>query len=435
MALPSREELQAARRGVGKPSLIRQAVLVLCGAIFVTDLFEPKILALSALYAIPVMISVWLGRRGFTLLVSGVCVVLVVAAPLLALVTEAEPWTDTWLVVANRAVAIFTVGIVTSLGLMRQRVEGKLVAAREAAVSTLESIGDGVLAVDTLGRVRFMNPVAEALTGFASAEAVGHELSSVFRTSDHRPMRPPILDLPDGGGPVVSEGMLHRRDGRQVPIEEHRTPMRDENDVVEGHVIVFRDVTARLEREEAMRRLAYRDELTGLPNRTSLLDRISLELAHARRNQESLALLYLDLDGFKAVNDELGHHAGDAYLRAVATRLRAVLRAGDTVARLGGDEFTVILTGIAGAAEALAVAQKVLAALVEPLELEGRTVQPGASIGLALFPGDGDEPDLLLRRADKAMYRAKELGGRRVAAFAEPDATREREPEGPGSRS
>ena len=112
-----------------------------------------------------------------------------------------------------------------------------------------------------------------------------------------------------------------------------------------------------------MRRLAYRDELTGLPNRTSLLDRLSLEFAHAQRSRAALGLLYLDLDGFKEVNDQLGHHAGDLYLQAVAERLRAVLRAGDTVARLGGDEFVVVLPGLRNAEEALAVAGKVLDAL------------------------------------------------------------------------
>ena len=178
-----------------------------------------------------------------------------------------------------------------------------------------------------------------------------------------------------------------------------------------GEVIVFRDIRSRKEHEESIRRLAYRDDLTGLPNRVSLLDRFQLELAHARRGKNALGVMYLDLDGFKLVNDTHGHEAGDHVLKVTARRLASTLRAGDTVARLGGDEFVLLLPGVAGPEEARKVGEKIVAALEQPIEWNSEPLSVSASIGLALYPEDGDEPETLLRRADKAMYRAKS-GGR-----------------------
>jgi diguanylate cyclase (GGDEF)-like protein/PAS domain S-box-containing protein len=411
-----------------RPPLVRRSVLVLAGAIFVADLLEPRVLALGALYAIPVLISSWAGSRRYLLAVATACALLVLVAPLVDVLLLEEPWEQPALVLVNRAAVVFTLAVVTSLGLMRTRVERQLERAREAALTTLRGIADAVIATDTEGRVRFLNPAAARLLDCRAEAVQGAALAELYRVDDLHPVRPPIVELAGQAGGTAAEGFLRTRDGRRLRIEEHRTPLRGEAGDELGAVIVFRDVTERAEHEEAMRRLAYRDELTGLANRTSLFDRLSLELAHARRNREGLALLYLDLDEFKAVNDELGHHAGDALLRTVAERLRTTLRAGDTIARMGGDEFTVILPSVGGPDEARAAASKVLRALLAPVELEGRTLEPGGSIGVALFPADGDQPEALLRRADEAMYRAKQLGGRRIElgraapALAQPGA-------------
>lgn len=400
-----------------KPALARRAVVVLCVAIFAADLIEPAVSALATLYAIPVLISTWVGTRRATARTAAACLTLVLLTPLISLSLGLYEPTPLWSAIVNRAAAVFTIAMVTSLGLLRLQVEERLASTREAAVTTLRSIADAVITVDTEGRVTFFNPVAESLTGVSAAEADGQRLEDVFAVAERGPPRPPIEELA-ARGTQVDEGTLLARDGRRRRIEERRSPLRDGEGRIAGWTLVFRDVTERKEREDAMRRLAYRDELTGLPNRTSLLDRLSLEFAHAQRNRTSLGVLYLDLDGFKQINDELGHHAGDHFLRAVSARLRGVLRAGDTVARLGGDEFVVVLPGLGNAGEARAVAQKVLDAIGQPLEVEGRVVRPGASIGVAVHPDDAGEVETLLRRADKAMYRAKQLGGRRLETCA-----------------
>ena len=160
--------------------------------------------------------------------------------------------------------------------------------------------------------------------------------------------------------------------------------------------------------------LAYRDALTGLPNRASLADRLELELAHARRQKRGLALLFLDLDGFKAINDTRGHAAGDALLVGAAQHLTHALREGDTVARLGGDEFTAILPGIEDEQAARIVGEKLLRALERPIEHEGELLRVRGSVGLALYPRDGADATSLLQQADAAMYRAKADGGGRL---------------------
>jgi diguanylate cyclase (GGDEF)-like protein len=174
-------------------------------------------------------------------------------------------------------------------------------------------------------------------------------------------------------------------------------------------------VAARKTREE-WRNLAYHDDLTGLPNRSLLLDRLGLAIAHSRRQASHLALVFLDLDDFKSVNDSFGHGTGDRLLVELATRVRASVRAGDTVARFGGDELVVLLDSVTGAEDAAHVAAKVLAAVQAPFRLDGHEIRIAASIGVSVYPGDGTSPDELVSRADAAMYRDKRR--ERAAALA-----------------
>ncbi len=171
-----------------------------------------------------------------------------------------------------------------------------------------------------------------------------------------------------------------------------------------------RELTERKWAEEALVRMATHDPLTGLPNRRLFNDRLNLELAHARRNQRKLAVMLLDLDHFKDVNDTLGHSEGDKLLQAVGVRLISLLRKSDTVARMGGDEFTLLLPEIAQAEDATQVAPKILEAFREPFEFNGHELHITTSIGIALYPDDGEDADTLMKNADIAMYRAKEQG-------------------------
>jgi diguanylate cyclase (GGDEF)-like protein len=175
-------------------------------------------------------------------------------------------------------------------------------------------------------------------------------------------------------------------------------------------------VDARKTREE-LRTLAYHDTLTGIPNRNLLHDRLAVAIAHARRQATRLAVLFLDLDDFKTVNDSFGHGFGDRLLVELADRVRSSVRAGDTVARFGGDEFVVLLDGVSGAADAGHVATKVLEALRAPYRLDGRLVTVAASVGMSVFPDDGASGDELLRHADAAMYRDKQNDGRPAATM------------------
>jgi diguanylate cyclase (GGDEF)-like protein len=173
---------------------------------------------------------------------------------------------------------------------------------------------------------------------------------------------------------------------------------------------VAQDVTERRQQDDMVRFLAYHDALTGLPNRRLLEDRLKQALYRAERRESSVGLLLIDLDDFKEVNDSAGHRAGDAVLREVAIRLSGCMRKADTLARQGGDEFVVVMGDLAGEADCQVVAEKIHRALAPEVRLEERSFSIGASIGIAVFPGDAKDGDALLRNADAAMYRAKQLG-------------------------
>ena len=198
------------------------------------------------------------------------------------------------------------------------------------------------------------------------------------------------------------------RDGKEIDVEVASTPF-----TLDGKMAVqsiFRDVTKRRLAEQHLEFLANFDPLTGLPNRRLFFDRIGQSLLNAKRQEHLVGLLYLDLDRFKEVNDSLGHAIGDLLLKAVSERLAQALRLSDSVARMGGDEFTVILTKIVEPEDAAIVARRSVDSLTKPFLLEGHPVSIGVSIGIGIYPLDGDDPDTLLKKSDTAMYRAKGAG-------------------------
>jgi diguanylate cyclase (GGDEF)-like protein len=203
--------------------------------------------------------------------------------------------------------------------------------------------------------------------------------------------------------------VCRRPDGSSFPVEYSASPVMDQGRVT-GAVVVFRDITKRRESEEELFYRANYDTVTGLPNRSLLIERLGQELKLARREDKRVGVLFIDLDGFKVVNDSFGHQAGDRLLRAVAERLQRSVRETDTVARLGGDEFVVLLAHLDDRACSERVADQLIASLAEDFVVADQAVRVGASIGIAVFPEQGDCPAVLIDRADAAKYRAKADG-------------------------
>ncbi|HEU5163612.1 MAG TPA: EAL domain-containing protein [Thermoanaerobaculia bacterium] len=264
----------------------------------------------------------------------------------------------------------------------------------------------------------FVSSAAESVFGFKGEELVGRSLLDLVVPDDRRAVREYLETVCRGSFPWPFTYRLTRKDGGIAWIETNAS-CRGVGSARE--VISYsRDVTERKRVEDHIAYLAYHDELTGLPNRTLFNDRLTIALAQARRFGRRVALLFLDLDYFKRINDTLGHRVGDQLLEAVSTRLRDSIRLTDTVARLGGDEFTVLLSEVAHEEDTARIARKILDALSQRFTLEGHHVFVSASMGIAVFPNDGDEPELLLKNADSAMYRAKN-SGRNTYSFCTPE--------------
>ncbi|HUR83221.1 MAG TPA: EAL domain-containing protein [Thermoanaerobaculia bacterium] len=244
------------------------------------------------------------------------------------------------------------------------------------------------------------------LLGFEPAEVIGKRIRDVIHPDDRPTLR---MIVPDANGHTFSYRAV-RKDGSVIWFESTSRALFDADGEMTEVISVSRDISERRRAEEQIEYQAYHDGLTGLPNRLLFRDRLTVALAHAKRQDHPLVLMFLDLDRFKIVNDTLGHSLGDELLRAVAVRLRNVLREGDTIARMGGDEFTVLLTDLKDARDAARIAQKLLETVGHPVRVEGHELYVTTSIGIAVFPNDGDTAELLLKNADSAMYRAKEAG-------------------------
>jgi len=297
----------------------------------------------------------------------------------------------------------------------RKTAEEVLFAETERAQVTLNSIGDAVMSTDMSGYVTYLNVVAEQMTGWLDQEARGKPLAEVFHiiNGNTRELAPNPIELAIQTNCTVelsANCILIRRDGRESSIEDSAAPIHDRTGTIIGAVIVFHDVSMSKSIREEMSRLALQDVLTGLPNRLVLMDRLSQAIATARRNDKRVAVMYIDLDGFKQINDTLGHSAGDSILKSVAMRLVGCVRCSDTVCRQGGDEFVVLLSEIRHAEDACVLARKVLNALTLTPLLADTDLRVTASIGLSTYPQDGDVAETLIEIADAAMYKAKAMG-------------------------
>jgi diguanylate cyclase (GGDEF)-like protein/PAS domain S-box-containing protein len=307
----------------------------------------------------------------------------------------------------------------------RKAVEDALYVERERAVVTLNSIGDAVLSTDISGKITYLNLVAETMTGWRREEATGKLLAEVFRIIDgttRKPARDPMEMAVEQNRTVglTVNCILIRRDGFESAIEDSAAPIHDRAGRVLGAVIVFHDVSAARAMTVQMTHSAQHDLVTNLPNRLLLNDRINQSIALARRQKRPVAVIFLDLDHFKFVNDSLGHATGDKLLESVSKRLLAAVRCSDTVSRQGGDEFVILLSEIAHSEDAATSAAKILLALNAPHSIVGQVLHIDGSIGISIYPEDGQDAETLIKNADTAMYHAKE-NGRNNFQFFTPD--------------
>jgi diguanylate cyclase (GGDEF)-like protein/PAS domain S-box-containing protein len=285
----------------------------------------------------------------------------------------------------------------------------------ERARLTLASIGDAVLSTDSRWLVNYINPIAEKLTGWTCAQAAGRPVSEVFQVIDGN-TREPIglqmeLAIKKGHAIILPPNcVLVRRNRQELHIEDSAAPIRDAGGKFKGMVVVFHDVSESRAVTKKMSHLAEHDALTSLPNRALLNDRLEHCITFAKRNGRRMAVLFIDLDHFKHINDSLGHLIGDQILRAVAQRITPCIRKSDTVSRLGGDEFIVLLSDVNRAEDAGLIAEKIRLAVMEPYTIDAHYLHLTASVGVSIYPNDGETATDLLQYADTAMYHAKEKG-------------------------
>ncbi|SOD95841.1 bifunctional diguanylate cyclase/phosphodiesterase [Caenispirillum bisanense] len=304
----------------------------------------------------------------------------------------------------------------------RKKAEGRL----RVAATVFDTTAEGIAVCEADGTITTVNPAFATITGEDAAALVGRSVGEVFGCGAFD--QGVMLEALAAEGHWVGEQWSCRPRGEEYAsrIAASAVPSEDGEETLRQFVVVVNDITQRKRDEERIRYQANYDALTGLPNRALFLDRLEHGVAAARRSGATLGLMFIDLDGFKAVNDTLGHEAGDDLLKGAADRLRKCVRESDTVARLGGDEFTIIMDNVEGRPGAAIVAQRIIRTLEVPFDLGGREGRVSASIGIALFPADAADCEELLRNADTAMYAAK-AQGKKNHQFYEPEAAPEAE--------
>lgn len=298
--------------------------------------------------------------------------------------------------------------------LERRRVESVLRDNELRLRSIVESAPVSINEIDPSGRFLSINAEgARQAGGVYADEIIGQSYLDYVAPWDQKRVSDVLLEA--GEGRVCQFEYTSIVDGEARVFSASLVPVRDEDGRVVKLLSYSHDITAQKESEEQLVHRAEHDNLTDLPNRGLFMDRLRSGIARAKRNNQPLALLFVDLNDFKPVNDEHGHHTGDRLLRVVAQRLMGAVREVDTVARVGGDEFAVILEAITDADDAASVAAKISECIGEPFSIDRRTLSIGASTGIAMYPGDGEEVSSLLQHADAEMYRAKRSGGRYTA--------------------
>ncbi len=306
----------------------------------------------------------------------------------------------------------------------RKSMQEELFGEKERAQVTLNSIGDAVICTDISGNITFLNLVAVRMTGWSQDEAAGRPMAEVFRVLDatSRKTTPNPMEMAVGQNRTMhlpSNCILIQRDGCEIPIEDSVAPIHDREGHATGAVIVFRDVSSGQTMALQMAHSAHHDFLTGLPNRKLLNDRVGQAILSAIRNTKKVAVLFLDLDGFKHINDSLGHSIGDRLLQSIAKRLVDSVRGSDTVSRQGGDEFVVLLLEVEHSEGVAITVRRLLQVVADPHSIDQHDLHVTACIGVSIYPDDGPDAETLIKNADTAMYQAKE-NGRQSYKFFKP---------------
>ncbi|MHB1512004.1 MAG: putative bifunctional diguanylate cyclase/phosphodiesterase [Acidiferrobacter sp.] len=308
----------------------------------------------------------------------------------------------------------------------RALTEAQLSAAKAHFEGTLQSLAEAVVATDQDGRVEYVNRAAERLTGWAEGEIRGRALNDVLPCFDEYSGESidPLGVCLAGQALAPGDAFVFHRDGRGIPVEYSGAPRFGPQGELVGAVLSFRDAAEKRKLAERLVHQATHDPLTELPNRILYNERLERALVEAKESGSVVALLFLDVDGFKRVNDTLGHSTGDRILVLIGERLRRAVRAADTLARLGGDEFAVVLPGLRSRQDALPVVHKIMAIFREPLVVALGEVSLSVSIGIAAYPEDSGDGRALVRAADAAMYEAKAAGKDAYRFFEGPTAGR-----------
>ncbi|MEE8389072.1 MAG: EAL domain-containing protein [Acidiferrobacterales bacterium] len=297
------------------------------------------------------------------------------------------------------------------IAMVQDIAERRRVESRTRTLSmALQQAADSVIVTDAAGIIEYVNPAFEDTTGYSQEDVMG-KTPAIVRSGKHDHNFYSKMWKIITSGKVYRDVFINRRRNGEIYYEEKTiTPIKGANGKIVNYVSSGKDISERIESQERLHYLAHHDVLTDLPNRMLFLERLSHALTHCQRSDKTCAVLFLDLDRFKTINDTLGHDVGDRLLQAVGERLKTVVRDGDTTARLGGDEFTVLLEGITSPEDVGNVSRKILNKLSRQFSIDDQKLYTSTSIGISLFPTDGTDANTLLKNADAAMYRAKDHG-------------------------